>query len=80
MLKDLSSEKRVVGIKQLRRALADHQAKQVFLARDADPALIEPIETFCKENHVLYQFVPTMRELGQACGICVGAAAAATLQ
>ena len=39
MLEELKTAKKVVGIKQLRRALKDRSAKLVFLAKDADPAL-----------------------------------------
>ena len=70
----LAAGKKVSGVKQSRRAVRDGLAKTVFLARDADPAVIEPIRTFCLENHVpvIDQFA--MRELGQAAGIQVGAA------
>ena len=77
MLEDLKNAKKVVGIKQLRRALADNTAKTVFLADDADPALTEPIRLTCKEKNVPCISVCSMRQLGTACGIAVGAAAAA---
>lgn len=67
----------LVGIKQLRKALRTGSAKQVYLAQNADPALTEPIAAQCSENHIPYVWVRTMAELGQACGIDVGAAAAA---
>lgn len=79
MLEELKNAKKVVGIKQLRRALADNTAKTVFLADDADPALIEPIRSICAEKGVECIDVATMRELGTACRISVGAAAAALL-
>ena len=39
MLEDLSSKDKVVGLKQVRRAIACGRAGHVFLARDADPRL-----------------------------------------
>ena len=37
MLEDLSSKDKVVGLKQVRRAIVCGRAGHVFLARDADP-------------------------------------------
>ena len=69
----------IVGAKQIRKALIGGNAVNVFLARNADPAITEPIEELCKTNRVSYAWVKSMTDLGQACGIEVGAAAAATL-
>ena len=80
MLDELKTEKKVVGIKQLRRALTDQTAELVFLAKDADPALTEPLMAQCREGGVEVVSDVTMAELGKACGICVGAAAAAILR
>lgn len=79
-LKDLANFKLVVGSKQLRKALENGRAKYVFLAENADPAITEPILAKCKLNHVSYAWVRTMQELGSACGIEVGAAAAAAVE
>lgn len=80
MLHELKTAKKVVGIKQLRRALTDHTAKTVFVAKDADPLLTQPLKTLCRESGVELVEVATMAELGKACGIAVGAAAAAIVQ
>ena len=78
-LKDMTNLKMVVGSKQLRKALAKDRARQVFLARNADPAVTEPLQALCEVNNVSYAWVCTMQDLGRACGIEVGAAAAAVL-
>lgn len=70
----------VVGVKQLRKALATSKVKCVYLAKNADPSMTEPIEALCQRNQVDYAWVRSMTDLGNACGIEVGAAAAATLQ
>lgn len=70
----------VVGAKQLRKALQSGRAVFVYLAEDADPAITAPIEERCKENKVSYAWVRSMRDLGCACGIEVGAAAAAAVE
>ena len=77
---DLTGLKFVVGSKQLRKALENGRAKFVYLAENADPAITEPILAKCKVNHVSYAWVRTMQELGSACGIEVGAAAAAAVE
>ena len=79
VLSQLQSRKTVVGAMQLKKALANGRAEQVFLAENADPALTEPIAVLCQSYHVNCVWVPTMSDLGQACGIDVGAAAAATI-
>ena len=78
-LAELAGKRFVVGAKQLRKALQSGKATFVYLAKNADPALTAPIEAQCKENSVKYAWVPTMQELGRACGIEVGAAAAAAV-
>ena len=78
-LPDLGGLKIVVGSKQLRKAIQNGRAQFVYLAENADPAITEPIEALCLENHVEYIWVPCKMELGHACGIEVGAAAAAAI-
>ncbi len=76
----LQEQKTVVGVKQLKKALEKGQAKQVFLAENADPALTGPILELCRACRVQCAWVATMAELGRACGIDVGAAAAAVVK
>ena len=66
----------VVGAKQLKKALRNGLVRQVFIACNADPAITEPIEAYCKDNQVTYAWVKSMTDLGRACGIEVGAATA----
>lgn len=69
----------MVGAKQLRKSLLSGRARQVFLAENADPALTEPIEAMCLQSKIQCVWVPSMTDLGHACGIDVGAAAAAVI-
>ena len=78
-LAKLKNSKVVVGAKQLRKALEKGTARYVFLAKNADPAITEPIEAACLRNQITYAWVCTMQDLGKACGIDVGAAAAAAV-
>ncbi|MBP1736692.1 MAG: ribosomal protein L7ae [Oscillospiraceae bacterium] len=79
MLEQLKNGIHVVGAKQTKRAIADQKASLVLVAGDADPRVTEPIEALCREKRVPLETVPTMKELGNACGIAVGAAVAALL-
>lgn len=78
-LSKLTGRKVVVGAKQLRKALLTGSAQFVCLAESADPALTEPIVALCQQNNVEYAWVSSMTDLGRACGIEVGAAAAAVV-
>lgn len=78
-LPDLRNQKIVVGAKQLKKAVTAGRVRFVFLAENADPAIIEPIETMCSQWNIQIAWVRSMAELGRACGIEVGAAAAAVV-
>lgn len=80
MLTDLNTTHKVVGVKQLKKALRDGSAAKVFVAQDADPKLTDPICDSCSSSGVPVEPVTTMAELGKACGIEVGAAVAALLR
>ena len=77
---EIACAKVVVGAKQLRKALRNGTAKRVYLAKNADPAITEPIMAQCQLNSVEHTWVRSMTDLGRACGIEVGAAAAAVLR
>ena len=76
---ELAKSKFVVGAKQLKKALKNGNARRVFLACNADPAVTEPIAALCQQYHVDFAWVRSMNDLGHACGIEVGAAAAAAV-
>lgn len=79
VLSKLKTGAKVVGVKQTKRALGDGKAVSVFVAEDADPRVIEPVEVMCAERGVPVIRVSRMKELGAACGIAVGSAVAALL-
>ena len=79
VLAEVPRSKMVVGAKQLKKAVQSGRATRVYLAKNADPAITEPIEAMCKQYHIDYAWVPNMLDLGKACGIEVGAAAAAAI-
>jgi len=79
MLSELNIPNKVVGAKQVKRALNDGRARKLFVAGDADPRVTQPLAQLAVDKGVPVELVPTMRELGSACGIAVGSAAAAII-
>jgi large subunit ribosomal protein L7A len=72
-------DKRAVGTKQVIRAVEGGQAACVFLANDADAHIRQKIIVACRAAGVPVEEVRGMQELGKACRIQVGAAAACLL-
>lgn len=70
----------VVGLKQTRRALEKGGVVTVYVAKDADNQLVRPIVDICKMKQIQLREVPSMSELGKACGIKVGASVVAVLE
>ncbi len=69
----------VVGAKQLKKALQKGSARYVYLAENADPAITDALCELCRQCDTPFSWVPSMADLGRACGIEVGAAAAAVI-
>ena len=70
---------RVVGSKQVLKAINEGLAGKVFLADDADPALLQRLLQASQHKEVPVVRVTQMKDLGLWCGIEVGTAAAAIL-
>ena len=79
ILQKIDKNKVIVGAKQLRKAMEKGVVQYVCLAENADPAITEPLAQQCKARSISCVWVSSMRELGDACGIDVGAAAAAVV-
>lgn len=75
-----AARRRAVGTRQALKAVARDQAAAVFVARDAEPHVTRELVRLCEEKNVPIVYVDSMAELGRACGIQVGAAAAAILR
>lgn len=69
-----------VGTKQTIRSIELNHAEEVYIARDADSKITTKVIHLCKKYQVPYVYVDSMKQLGKACGIDVGAAMAATLK
>ena len=80
-LEDLGkSATKTIGTKQTVKAVQLGHAKTVFIAEDAEPHVSQPLVALCKEKEVDIVWVKSMHELGEACGIDVGAASAAIIK
>ncbi len=74
-----SAEYKAVGSHQTAKAIRTGRAELVFIAVDADRRVVEDVLTAVRERGLDVIEIGSMRDLGRACGIAVGAAAAAVL-
>jgi large subunit ribosomal protein L7A len=75
--KVLQAKSIVIGTKQTVRALKNHLILEVVIARDADLYLTTRVQETAKELNVPIIYVDSMKMLGKACKIDVGAATVA---
>ena len=72
--------RKVVGIKQVSKAVERDEAVTVDVAADAEPRLVQGLLALVEKHNVSLDESATMQELGRACGIEVGASAVALLR
>ncbi len=76
-LREIRDHAKVISTKQVNKAIAKGQVYKVYLARDAESHITEPIRQLCHQKGIDVVMVDTMESLGKASGIEVGAAAVA---
>jgi len=69
--------KSVIGINQVKRAIEGSKVSSVFLAKDVDARVLEPVLRACASMGVTPEYACTKLELGKRFGIDVGASAVA---
>ena len=74
------ARKKTIGSKQTLKAVEQNQAKVVYVAKNAEKHVINPILQACAVKSVLVIMVESMQALGKACGIEVGCASTAILE
>jgi large subunit ribosomal protein L7A len=79
VLEALKNSNKAIGIKQTLKAVENNIAKVVFIARDADEKVTAPLKDLCMSNSIEIVYADTMKQLGKACGIDVGASAVCIL-
>ena len=73
------AKKKTIGTKQTLKAVQKGQAIAVFVARDADDRVIEPLLKLCEEKMLEVVTVESMKELGKSLQHRCGAASVAIL-
>jgi len=71
---------KVVGTKQVLRALKSGTAARAYVANDADTFLFQRIVTAAEAANVPVVRVASMKELGVCCGVEVATASAAIVK
>ncbi|MGE5614406.1 MAG: ribosomal L7Ae/L30e/S12e/Gadd45 family protein [Bacillota bacterium] len=80
MLELLKSRNKAIGIKQTLRAVENNVADKVYIAMDADEKVTGKLKEFCLAKAIEIEYVDTMKQLGKAAGIEVGASAVCLLK
>ena len=73
-------DRRVVGTKQVLRAMDEGKVAHAYVAQDADLLLTKRVVDRCYDMDIPCTQVESMEKLGRACGIDVKAAAAGLLK
>lgn len=72
--------KKVIGIKQCKKTIANGKGKVLYVAKDADMKLINPLIELARNNNIEIVSVENMNTLGKMCGIEVKSAATLILE
>lgn len=80
MLENMRQLKKKVGLKECQKAVENNRVVKAFVARDADEKVIKSFIELCGNNMVEIEYVDTMKNLGKACGIDVGASTVVVLK
>ncbi len=71
-----NNPKLTVGVKQTTKILDKGEAVLVYVAKDAEQHVVRRVLELCEEKNVEVVYIESMKHLGVACGIDVGAATA----
>ena len=80
VMEKLKTPYKVIGIKQTKAAIRDGKAMTVYIADDAAFSVISDVIELCRGAGIDPVHVPTLKELGRACGIDVPCAAASVVK
>lgn len=79
-LDTLKTAKKIIGVKQVTKAVEKDLVQAIYVANDAEQRLVEQLLILCNQKELSVDKTTTMAELGKACSIEVGAAAVAVLK
>lgn len=71
--KVLQAAKIVIGTKQAVKALKDGYSCELMIAKDAETKVTASVVKLAQEMNIPIIYVDSMKKLGKACGIEVGA-------
>lgn len=75
-----AGNRKVVGTKQVLRAIGAGTVSRVYVGSDADTYIYQQVVRRAEEAGIPCVRVPSMKELGMVCGVSVPAAAAGLLK
>lgn len=75
-----NSSNKIIGLKQTLKVIQSDKAVKIYLASDADEYIKKSILEASAQKNLEIVYVNTMKELGEACGIDIGASTAAVIQ
>jgi large subunit ribosomal protein L7A len=78
--KVLQAKQIVIGTKQTVKALKEGKTKELVVASDADPRVSVQVVNEALKLNVPILYVDSMKKLGKACGIKVGASTVAIIR
>lgn len=73
MLDGLKRMDKVVGIKQARKAAEANMLESLIIAGDADLRVVGQLKQYCEQRGIPVHMADSMKQLGKAAGIDVGA-------
>ncbi|OGO77867.1 MAG: 50S ribosomal protein L7 [Clostridiales bacterium GWB2_37_7] len=76
---NLRTSNLIIGLKQTLKAIQSDKASTIYLASDADDFIRKSVQDACAQKNLEIVYVITMKELGEACGIDIGASTAAVI-
>jgi large subunit ribosomal protein L7A len=80
VVESLKHSSRTVGLKQSVKVVENGTAQTLFIARDAEERVISGIRELAVKKGINVEYIDTMKLLGKACGIEVGAAVACAIK
>ena len=66
----------IVGVRQAKRLLSEKNVSKMYIAKDADPYITDPIIKKVKKTDIEIEYISSKKELGKMCKIDVDAAIA----
>lgn len=76
----VSRKYKVAGARATQRALAKNLVRKVYVARDADEKVVKGVLDLYREKNIQVVYVNSMKELGEYCGLRVGASVCGILK